>query len=117
MLRGEAGVGKTTLLRGVARRAVGVRLAEVTGVESETELAYSGLHQLLGPMLGDLAALPEPQRHALGVAFGLAFGDPPDRFLVALAAGTVVGAVAVVAAKQFAKPKTDAETSPELVAA
>jgi PTS system fructose-specific IIC component len=38
-------------------------------------------------------------------------------FLVALAAGTVVAAVAVVAAKQFAKPKTDAETSPELVAA
>ena len=38
-------------------------------------------------------------------------------FLVALAAGTVVGAVAVIAAKQFAKPKADAEPSPELVAA
>ncbi len=38
-------------------------------------------------------------------------------FLVALAAGTVVAAVAVVAAKQFAKPKTDADSAPELVAA
>jgi PTS system fructose-specific IIC component len=38
-------------------------------------------------------------------------------FLVALAAGTAVGAVAVIAAKQFAKPKTESETSPELVAA
>ncbi|MGH3642936.1 MAG: PTS fructose transporter subunit IIABC [Mycobacterium sp.] len=38
-------------------------------------------------------------------------------FLVALAAGTVVAAVAVIAAKQFAKPKTDTETSPELVPA
>jgi PTS system fructose-specific IIC component len=38
-------------------------------------------------------------------------------FVVSLAVGTVAGAVAVIAAKQFAKPKTDAETSPELVAA
>jgi PTS system fructose-specific IIC component len=38
-------------------------------------------------------------------------------FLVALAAGTAVGAGAVIAAKQFAKPKTDSETSPELVTA
>jgi PTS system fructose-specific IIC component len=38
-------------------------------------------------------------------------------FLVALAAGTLVGAAAVIAAKQFAKPNTDAESSAELVAA
>jgi PTS system fructose-specific IIC component len=38
-------------------------------------------------------------------------------FLVALAAGTLVGAAAVIAAKQFAKPKTDADSTPELVAA
>ncbi len=38
-------------------------------------------------------------------------------FLVSLAAGTVVAAVAVVSAKQFAKPKTDADSAPELVAA
>jgi PTS system fructose-specific IIC component len=37
--------------------------------------------------------------------------------IVALAAGTVVGAVAVIAAKQFAKPKADADSAPELVAA
>ncbi|TPG35146.1 PTS fructose transporter subunit IIABC [Mycolicibacterium hodleri] len=38
-------------------------------------------------------------------------------FLVSLVAGTVVAAVAVIAAKQFAKPKTDAESAPELVSA
>jgi PTS system fructose-specific IIC component len=38
-------------------------------------------------------------------------------FLVALAAGTIVGAVAVVAAKQFAKNKVGADSAPELVAA
>ena len=35
-------------------------------------------------------------------------------FVVALAVGTVVGAIAVIAAKQFAKPKVDAEPSPAL---
>ncbi len=49
------------------------------------ELAYAGLHQLCTPMLDRLDALPEPQQVALRVALGLSSGDPPDRFLVALA--------------------------------
>src|SRR4051794_25885829 len=46
VIRGEAGVGKTALLRHVAERASAFRVAHVAGVESEMELAYAGLHQL-----------------------------------------------------------------------
>jgi predicted ATPase len=48
------------------------------------ELPFAGLHQLCAPLLGRLGSLAEPQRRGLGVAFGLASGDSPDRFLVAL---------------------------------
>jgi predicted ATPase len=46
VIRGEAGVGKSTLLRYAAERASGFRVGHVAGVESEMELAYAGLHQL-----------------------------------------------------------------------
>jgi AAA ATPase domain len=85
VIRGEAGVGKTALLRYCARQASGFRVAQIGGVESEMELLFAGLHQLCAPMLDRLGALPEPQQHALRVAFGLSSGDAPDRFLVAWA--------------------------------
>src|SRR4051794_14088651 len=85
-IRGEPGAGKTALLRHCADRAAGFGVAQIAGVESEMELPFAGLHQLCAPMLGRLGALPEPQRDALSVALGLQPGDPPDRFLVALAA-------------------------------
>src|SRR5918998_688861 len=86
VVRGEAGVGKTALLRYCARQASGFRVASIAGVESEMELPFAGLHQLCAPMLDRISALPEPQQAALGVALGLASGAAPDRFLVALAA-------------------------------
>ena len=85
VIRGEAGVGKTALLRYAARQAAGFRVVQVAGVESEMELPYAGLHQLCAPMLTQVDALPEPQQAALRVAFGLTSGEAPDRFLVALA--------------------------------
>ncbi|MFF2351844.1 AAA family ATPase [Kitasatospora sp. NPDC058115] len=85
VLRGEPGVGKTRLLEHAAARARGLRTARVTGVQSEMELPYAGLHQLCAPFLDRLGRLPVPQRDALGTAFGLAAGAPPDRFLVGLA--------------------------------
>ena len=97
VVRGEAGVGKTALLRYAAEQASGFRIAQIAGVESELELAYAGLHQLCTPMLDQLGALPEPQQAALRVALGLAFGDPPDRFLVALA---TLGLMAALAEEQ-----------------
>ncbi|MGH3181901.1 MAG: ATP-binding protein [Streptosporangiaceae bacterium] len=85
-IRGEAGVGKTAVLRYAARQAAGFRLAQIAGAEAEMELPFAGLHQLCAPVPGRLDALPEPQRDALSVAFGISFEDAPDRFLVALAA-------------------------------
>jgi hypothetical protein len=86
VVRGEPGIGKTELLRHLIAEASGFGVARVAGFESEMELPFAGLHQLCAPMLGRLGSLAEPQRRGLSVAFGLASGDSPDRFLVALAA-------------------------------
>ena len=85
MAVGDPGVGKTVLLEYLAGRAARCKVARVAGVQSEMELAFAGLHQLCAPMLGRAGQLPVPQRDALRVAFGLAAGPPPDRFLVGLA--------------------------------
>ncbi|MBV8997700.1 MAG: hypothetical protein JO304_01485, partial [Solirubrobacterales bacterium] len=70
------------------------RVAELTGVEAEMELAFAGIHQLCGPMLDRLSGLPAPQREALSVALGFAAGEVPDRFLVGLAVLSLLAAVA-----------------------
>jgi DNA-binding CsgD family transcriptional regulator len=85
VLRGEAGIGKTALLEYLETRAVGCHIVRLAGVEAEMELAYAGLHQLCAPFLDRLNRLPDPQRSALGTAFGLTGGEAPDRFLVGLA--------------------------------
>ena len=86
MVRGEPGIGKTALLRYLMGEASGFRVVRGIGVESEMELPFAGLHQLCSPMLDRLGLVAEPQRRGLGVAFGLVPGENPDRFLVALAA-------------------------------
>src|SRR5580704_5372818 len=94
VMRGEPGVGKTALLDWAVESAAGLRVARVAGVESEMELAFAGLQQLCAPMLDKLADLPDPQRAALGVAFGLETGEAPDRFLVGLATLSLLSEVA-----------------------
>jgi DNA-binding CsgD family transcriptional regulator len=94
VMRGEAGIGKTALLRYTARRASGFRVAQVTGVEAEMELPFAGIHQLCAPVLDQLDALPQAQQDALNVALGLASGDVPDRFLVGLAVLGLLSAAA-----------------------
>ena len=91
---GEPGVGKTVLLEYLAGRASGCQVARAAGVQSEMELAFAGLHQLCAPMLGRAGQLPVPQRDALRIAFGLAAGPPPDRFLVGLAVLSLLSEVA-----------------------
>src|SRR4051794_37125647 len=94
VLRGEAGVGKTALLEYLAQHASGCGIDRAAGIELEMELAYAGLQQLCAPFLGRLERLPGPQRDALGVAFGLRDGHPPDRFLVGLAVLSLLSDVA-----------------------
>jgi predicted ATPase len=80
VVRGEPGVGKTALLRYIVERASGCRVVRAAGVQSEMELAFAGLHQLLAPLLDRLERLPAPQRDALRMAFGVGPGLAPDRF-------------------------------------
>jgi len=87
-------VGKSALLEYVVEQASGFRVVRAAGVQSEMELAYAGLHQLLASMLDRLAGLPAPQSEALRTAFGLASGRPPDRFFVGLAVLTLLSDVA-----------------------
>jgi DNA-binding CsgD family transcriptional regulator len=94
VLRGDAGAGKSALLDYTVGRADGWRVAKAAGVESEMELAYSGLHQLCAPMLAHLDSLPDPQRGALATVFGVEAGPAPDRFLVGLATLTLLAEVA-----------------------
>jgi DNA-binding CsgD family transcriptional regulator len=94
VLRGEAGAGKSALLGYLSERVAGWRVANAVGVESEMELAYSGLHQLCAAMLDRLDRLPAPQRDALATVFGVSTGAAPDRFLVGLATLTLFAEVA-----------------------
>ncbi|MGW5410860.1 helix-turn-helix transcriptional regulator [Actinomadura geliboluensis] len=85
VVRGEAGIGKSVLLEYADAQASGVTVTRSRGIEADMELPYASLHQLCAPFLAEIEELPEPQRDALHVAFGMAAGDPPDRFLVGLA--------------------------------
>jgi DNA-binding CsgD family transcriptional regulator len=94
VLRGEPGVGKTALLDYTVEQASGCLVARAAGVQSEMELAFAGLHQLLAPMLDRVERLADPQREALRTAFGLSGGSAPDRFLVGLAVLSLLSDVA-----------------------
>src|ERR1700758_2304550 len=85
VLRGEAGVGKTALLDYAIGSASDLRVVRASGVESEMELAFAALHQLCAPLLDRLEGIPDPQRDALQVTFGLSEGPAPDRLFVGLA--------------------------------
>jgi DNA-binding CsgD family transcriptional regulator len=78
VLRGDAGIGKTTLLDYAAAAAGGFGLVRGTGIESEAELPFAGLHLLLRPALDRLGEIPVPQRQALEGAFGLAVRQPGE---------------------------------------
>ncbi len=88
LISGEPGIGKSALLSYAAENAKqrGLRLLRAVGVQSETRIAFAGLHQLLHPVLADVDALHPPQRDALRAAFGTIDAAAPDLFHTALAA-------------------------------
>jgi DNA-binding CsgD family transcriptional regulator len=88
VVRGDPGIGKTALLAVAAAtaRSKGVLVLRTAGAQSETGLAFAGLHQLLRPVLARLDRLPGPQRDALSAAFGATNVPAPNPFLIALAA-------------------------------
>ncbi|WP_306205513.1 LuxR family transcriptional regulator [Actinoplanes sp. RD1] len=90
VLRGPAGIGKSALIDHAVAAGDELHLIRVDGVEVEQQLGFAALHRLLRPLLGGWDRLPEPQREALALAFGLVIGSPPDRFLVGLSVLTLL---------------------------
>ena len=94
---GTAGIGKSTLLVASSERAqrAEMRVLRATGIQSESQLPFAGLHQLLLPVLGHADRLPQLQHAALLAAFGMAeSAEAPDRFLIALAVLELLSVVA-----------------------
>jgi DNA-binding CsgD family transcriptional regulator len=86
VVHGEPGVGKTALLDWTVEEGQQLRVLQTVGVEGEMELPFAALQQLCSPILDQAEGLPDPQRVALSVAFGLSDGQAPNPFLVGLAA-------------------------------
>src|SRR5258708_7543912 len=96
LVTGAAGIGKTSLLDAAAAEAGGrgYKVLRVTGLESEADLPYAGLHQLLQAVLPSAGALPGPQKNALLTALGMRAAPPPEVFLVGLATLSLLDEVA-----------------------
>src|SRR4051794_28447684 len=94
VVRGEAGIGKSALLEHAVEQADGFTVLRGVGVESESELGYAALHQVLRPVLDRIDQLPEPQAAALRGAFALSTETVDDRFRVSLAALTILAEAA-----------------------
>src|SRR3954453_17755979 len=87
VLHGEPGIGKSRLLSFAARiaRERGMTVLTATGVQSEAQLPFAGLHQLLRPVRQRAVVLPPVQRDALDAAFGLTREAAPERYRIAMA--------------------------------
>ncbi|MFD3974647.1 AAA family ATPase [Streptomyces cyaneofuscatus] len=96
VVHGEPGVGKTALLEHLARSATGSRVIRCVGVQSEMELAFSGLHYLCAPLLDHLGNLPPSQRDSLRAVFD-GRGCAPDPMMIGMA---VLGLLAHIAERQ-----------------
>ncbi len=94
VIRGEPGAGKTALLQDTVERAADMQVLSARGLESEAELPFAALRQLLRPALGHLDALPEHQAGALRNALGLDAGAGQERFLVYSACLTLLSELA-----------------------
>jgi DNA-binding NarL/FixJ family response regulator len=94
VIRGEPGAGKTALLEDTRERASDMHVLSARGVQSESELPFAGLHQLLRPALDLFDRLPAPQAVALRGALGLDERSGDDRFLIAAACLTLLSELA-----------------------
>ena len=94
VIRGEPGIGKSALLDDAVAAAGGMTVLRARGVESESELSFAGLADLLGPVTSELGSLPPPQRAALAGALALGPPVPGDRFTLYAATLSLLAAVA-----------------------
>jgi DNA-binding CsgD family transcriptional regulator len=99
LVRGEPGMGKSALLNVALERARqrSLRVLSATAVQSETNLPFAGLHQLLEPVIDLADRLPQQQRNALLGAFGIMRDGTTRPFLTALATLELIGEAAAEA--------------------
>ncbi len=93
-LVGEPGIGKSALLEFAAARAQGMHVLRAAGVESEADIPFASLLELLRPALGRIGHIPAPQRAALEVALAIRHGPAPERFAVGAATLSLLAACA-----------------------
>ncbi len=93
-LTGEPGIGKTALLDYAARQAAGLRLLRARGIESEAQIPFGSLLELIRPALPLLGKIPGPQAAALESALALRPGTGQERFAVGAATLSLLAAYA-----------------------
>ena len=84
LIRGEPGIGKTTLLGEISRAAQGTTVLRADGYEVESEMPYATLQRIGRPLVAYLDALLPTHSTALRIASGIEEGPPPDRYLVGM---------------------------------
>ena len=94
VLRGDPGIGKTTLLEFTAGTAEGFRVLRAQGVEPESEIAFAGLQELFGPVSSALGGLPDRQRAVLAGALAVGPPVPNDPLAACAATLSLLAAVA-----------------------
>jgi DNA-binding CsgD family transcriptional regulator len=94
LVHGEAGMGKTSLLRDAAEQATGLRVLRARGIESESHLPFAALSELLAPLLDLRSEIPPVQATALGGALALEATPVTDRFAVAAGVLSLLAAAA-----------------------
>jgi DNA polymerase III delta prime subunit len=82
LLHGPPGIGKTELLRYAVEQAQDFRLIRARGMESESDIPFAGLAELVTPLLAQLDEIPSVQATALRGALALGPATPADRFTV-----------------------------------
>src|SRR3954449_8978 len=94
LIHGEAGVGKTSLLRAAAEQTPGLRVLRARGIESESHLPFAALSELLAPLLDLRGEIPPVQAQALGGALALEAVTVSDRCAVAAGVLSLLAAAA-----------------------
>ncbi len=93
-LVGEPGIGKTALLDHAAQEAEDMRVLRARRIESEAQIPFAGLAELLRSALSGLERIPAPQGAALAGALALAPARAGDRFAIGAATLSLLSATA-----------------------
>jgi DNA-binding CsgD family transcriptional regulator len=94
VLRGAAGIGKSAICGYAAEQASDMTVLRASGAPTESELAFSGLADVLRPLFSRLDKLPAQQGVALASALALGPPAPVGRFAICAATLGVLGAAA-----------------------